>query len=50
MRAAGLPKDYVIAKNPLVNLIGELTRQADHQRIYVQKGDLSLQLEKKKNL
>jgi len=50
MRAAGLPKDYVIAKNPLVNLIGELTRRTDHQRIYVQKGDLSLQLEKKKSL
>jgi len=50
MRAAGLPKDYVIAKNPLVNLIGELTRQTDHQRIYVQKGNLSLQLEKKKSL
>ena len=50
MRVAGPPKTYVSAKHPLVNLIGELTRRTDHQRICIQKGNLSLRLEKKESL
>lgn len=47
MRAAGPPKEYLSARQPLLTLIGELTKLTDCRQIYIRKGDLSLQLEKK---
>lgn len=47
MRAAGPPKEYMTARHPLVALIGELAKQRDYRQITVQKGKLSVHLEKK---
>jgi oxaloacetate decarboxylase alpha subunit len=47
MRAAAQPKDYISARRPLVALIGELTQRTDCRHITIQKGDLSLHLEKR---
>ncbi|MFQ5542158.1 MAG: hypothetical protein ACE5E2_04955 [Candidatus Binatia bacterium] len=47
MRAAAQPKDYISASSPLVALIGELTQRTDCHHITIQKGDLSLHLEKR---
>ena len=46
MRAAAPPKNYISASRPLVALIGELTQRTDCRHITIQKGDLSLHLEK----
>jgi hypothetical protein len=47
MRAAGAPKQYSDASNPLLTLLQELTRRKDCSQIYVQKDGLSLTLEKR---
>lgn len=47
MRAAGPSKEYVSVRHPLVALIGELTKRKDCRRIYIQKGGLSLHLERR---
>ena len=47
MRAAAPPKNYISVSRPLVALIGELTQRTDCHNITIQKGDLSLHLEKR---
>lgn len=47
MRAAGPPKEYLSARHPLVSLIGELAKRSDCRQIYIDKGGLSLRLEKR---
>ena len=47
MLAAGAPREYVSAAQPLVKLIGELTKRKDCNQVYVQKGEMMLRLEKK---
>lgn len=47
MRAAGRPKEYLSARHPLVSLIGELAKRSDCRQIYIDKGGLSLRLEKR---
>ncbi len=47
MLAAGAPREYVSADAPLIRLIGELTRRKDCTQVYVQKGDVTLRLERK---
>ena len=46
MHAAGPPKEYLSARQPLVALIGELTKRSDSSRIRIQKPGFSLRLEK----
>jgi oxaloacetate decarboxylase alpha subunit len=48
MRAAGAPKYYSEACNPLLTLIQELSQRKDCSRIYVRKNDFLLKLEKRK--
>ncbi len=50
MFAAGPPKEYLSASQPLVRLIVELTKRRDCCQLYVQKSGLMLRLEKKKRL
>lgn len=47
MRAAGPPREYLSARHPMVLLIGELSKRSECRLIYIRKGDLSLQLEKR---
>ena len=47
MLAAGAPREYVSARQPLVKLIGELAKRKDCSQVYIQKGEFSLRLEKK---
>jgi len=47
MRAAGAPKAYSDAKSTLLTLLRELSQRKDCSQIYVQKGGLSLTLEKR---
>ncbi len=47
MLAAGAPKEYVGTTEPLIRLIGELAKRKDCNRVYVQKGELVLRLEKR---
>ncbi len=46
MFAAGAPKDYLSASQPLVRLIGELAKRRDCRQVYIQKNGFSLRLEK----
>ncbi|MGH7852553.1 MAG: hypothetical protein ACREP3_03885 [Candidatus Binatia bacterium] len=48
MLAAGAPKEYLNARQPLVRLIGELARRAECNQVYVEKKGLILRLEKKR--
>ena len=48
MRAAGAPKHYSGAGNPLLTLIQELSRKKDCSQIYVRRDGLLLKLEKRK--
>jgi hypothetical protein len=47
MRAAGAPKAYYDAGNPLLTLVHELSQRKDCRQIYIQKDDFSLALEKR---
>jgi oxaloacetate decarboxylase alpha subunit len=47
MLAAGAPREYVSARQPLVKLIGELVRRKDCSQVYIRKGEFTLRLEKK---
>ena len=42
MRAAGAPKEYLTARQPLVDLIDALTKRTDYRQIVIQKGQLVL--------
>jgi oxaloacetate decarboxylase alpha subunit len=46
MRAAGAPKEYITARQPLVNLIDALTERSDYRQIVVQKGDVVVSLQR----
>ena len=46
MRAAGAPKEYITARQPLVNLLDELAKRGEYRQIIVQKGDLTLSLQR----
>ncbi len=47
MRAAGPPREYLTAAQPLVSLIRDLTRRTDCRRIQVRKPGFSMTLEKR---
>jgi len=47
MRAAGAPKAYCDAGNPLLTLVRELSQRKDCRQIHIQKDDFSLALEKR---
>jgi len=49
MRAAGPPKEYLSATQPLVRLIQEISKRRDYSRIHITKGDLSVRLDKRDN-
>jgi oxaloacetate decarboxylase alpha subunit len=44
MRAAGAPKEYLTARQPLVDLIDALTKRTDYRRIVIQKGEMVVSL------
>jgi oxaloacetate decarboxylase alpha subunit len=44
MRGAGAPKEYLTARQPLVNLIDALTKRTDYRQIVIQKGDMVVSL------
>ena len=47
MRAAGGPREYAGARNPLLTLLQDLTKRTECRQIYIQKDGLSVTLEKK---
>lgn len=50
MLAAGPPREYLNAKQPLVRLIEELSKQKEYHQIYIRKPGFSLALERKNSL
>jgi len=44
MRAAGAPKEYLTARQPLVNLLDALAKRSDYRQIVIQKGDMKVSL------
>jgi oxaloacetate decarboxylase alpha subunit len=46
MRAAGAPKEYLTARQPLVTLIDALSKRKDYRQIVIQKGNMVLSLQK----
>jgi oxaloacetate decarboxylase alpha subunit len=44
MRAAGAPKEYLSARQPLVGLIDALSKRTNYRHIVVQKGDMMVSL------
>jgi oxaloacetate decarboxylase (Na+ extruding) subunit alpha len=46
MRAAGPPKEYLTARQPLVNLIDALSKRNDYSQIVIQKGATVISLQK----
>ena len=44
MRSAGEPKEYITARQPLVNLLDALAKRSDYRRIVIQKGDMVVSL------
>jgi oxaloacetate decarboxylase alpha subunit len=44
MRAAGAPKEYLTARQPLVNLLNALAKRTDYRQIVIQKGDMRVSL------
>jgi oxaloacetate decarboxylase alpha subunit len=46
MKAAGSPKEYLTARQPLVSLIDALSKRNDYRQIVVQKGDMVISLQK----
>jgi oxaloacetate decarboxylase alpha subunit len=44
MRAAGAPKEYLTARQPLVNLIDALSKRKDYRYIVIQKGEMVVSL------
>jgi oxaloacetate decarboxylase alpha subunit len=46
LRAAGPPRSYTGNDNPLVNLIGELSKPTDRNTVYVRNRDYSIRMEK----
>ncbi len=46
MLAAGPPREYLNASQPLIALIGELTRRKDCNQVFIRKNGFSLRLQK----
>ena len=46
MLAAGAPKEYLSVTQPLVRLIGELSKRKDCRQVFIEKNGFSLRLEK----
>ena len=46
MKAAGAPKEYVTARQPLVSLLDALSKRSDYRQIVVQKGEMVISLQK----
>jgi oxaloacetate decarboxylase alpha subunit len=46
MLAAGAPKEYLRANQPLVRLIGELAKRRDCKQVYIQKEGLLLRMKR----
>jgi len=46
MRAAGAPKEYITARQPLVNLIDALSKRNEYRQIVIQKGKMVVSLQK----
>jgi oxaloacetate decarboxylase alpha subunit len=46
MLAAGAPKEYLSATQPLVRLIGELAKRKDCSQVFIEKRGLTLRLER----
>ncbi len=44
MRAAGAPKEYITARQPVVSLIDALSKRTDYRQIVIQKGDMVILL------
>lgn len=49
MRAAGAPKEYLTARQPLVNLIDALSKRSDYRQIVIRKGDVVVSLNRGSN-
>ncbi len=47
MRAAGSPREYTGARNPLLTLLQDLTRRTECRQIYIRKDAFSVTLEKR---
>jgi len=46
MKAAGAPKEYLTARQPLVKLIDALSQRKDYRQIVVQKGEMFISLQR----
>jgi oxaloacetate decarboxylase alpha subunit len=46
MRAAGAPKEYLTVRQPLVNLLDELSKRNQYRQITVQKGGMVISLQR----
>ncbi len=46
MRAAGAPKEYLTARQPLVNLLDALAKRSDYRQIVIKKGDMVVSLQR----
>jgi oxaloacetate decarboxylase alpha subunit len=44
MRAAGAPKEYLTARQPLVKLLDALSKRKDYRQIVIQKGEMVVSL------
>ena len=47
MKAAGAPREYLTASQPLVKLIDALSQRKDYRQIVIQKGDLVVSLNRR---
>ena len=50
MHAAGPPRRYQTNGNPLVNLIGELSKQTERNQVFIRQAKFSLRLERRRTL
>jgi len=48
MLAAGAPKAYLAATQPLIGLLDDLSKRRDLSQVYIQKNQLTLRIEKRK--
>jgi oxaloacetate decarboxylase alpha subunit len=48
MLAAGAPKEYRAATQPLIGLLDDLSKRRDLSQVYIQKNQLTLRIEKRK--
>jgi hypothetical protein len=46
MRAAGAPKEYLTARQPLVNLLDALSKRSEYRQIVIQKGNIVVSLQR----